>query len=231
MIDQKIDPRYQRNINALSPQEVATLHQAKVAVVGSGGLGGYIVEILARIGVHHITLIDYDVFDINNLNRQLFCEEALIGTPKVDAAQARIAKVNSHVQLTTIKEKLTPENAPTLLQGCMVVVDALDNIPSRLALATACDGLNIPLVHGSIAGWLGQVTCHYPNSGTMGKIFGHTQAERGIEKDLGNLPFTASTVASLQAAMCVKLLTGKEVPQNEILQIDLLYGDYTYIKI
>ena len=226
-----LKPRYMRNINALSTQDVLKLHNAKVCVVGVGGLGGYVVEILARIGVLNLTVVDYDVFEPNNLNRQLFSEESLLGAYKADAAVARIAKVNADVAITAVKEKLTAENAEKILTGHDVIIDALDNIQTRLMLADTCARLNIPMVHGSIAGWFGQVASIFPGDTTMQKLFGDVKAQRGIEKDLGNLPFTASTIASFQCAECVKILTEEEVVRGAILHIDLLNWQFHVIPL
>ena len=226
-----LKPRYLRNVNALSEQDVLRLHRAKVCVVGVGGLGGYIVEILARIGVLQLTVVDYDVFEPNNLNRQLFSEEGLIGAYKADAAVARIGKVNSDVTVTAVKEKLTADNAAKILAGHDVVMDALDNVQARLMLADACAALGIPMVHGSIAGWFGQVAGVFPGDITMQRLFGDVKAQRGIEKKLGNLPFTASAIASFQCAECVKILIGEEVARNIILHIDLLNWQFHTISL
>jgi len=226
-----INDRYLRNINALSVDDVLKLHNSKVCVIGGGGLGGYVVEILARIGVLNITLIDYDTFKSNNLNRQLFSEEQLLGTYKVDAAISRITKVNSTVTMNGVKEKLDENNALNILTGHDIVIDALDNIQTRLMLAKACTSLSIPMVHGSIAGWFGQVAVVFPGDEILDIIFGDVKTERGIEKELGNLPFTASIVASIQCAECVKILTGKKVERNTLLQVDLLNGEYHVVPI
>ena len=226
-----VEPRYRRNLNALSAPDMEKLHNANVCVVGVGGLGGYIVEILARIGVLHITVVDYDVFEPGNLNRQLFSEESLIGSYKADAAINRTAKINSGVTISGIKDKLSEDNAHAILTGHHVVMDALDNVQTRLMLAKVCTKLNIPMVHGSIAGWYGQVACVFPGDGTLDKIYSNKKNERGMEKELGNLPFTASAVASVQCAECVKILTGKEVANNSVLRIDLLNGEYHTISL
>jgi len=230
-LNKKIEPRYHKNLNALSENDVLKLHNSKICVVGGGGLGGYIVEILARIGVLSITIVDYDVFEDSNLNRQLFSEEPLIGKPKIIGAIERIRKVNSAVTINGVKQKLTENNAAEILAGHDVVMDALDNIKTRLMLAEACVALNTPIVHGSIAGWYGQVACIFPGDGTLNKIFGDTKAERGIEQEYGNLPFTASMVASIQCAECVKILTGKNTIRNTVLRIDLLNCEYYSIGI
>ena len=223
--------RYERNVNALSVEDVLKLHNAKVCVIGVGGLGGYVIEILARLGILNMTIVDYDVFELNNLNRQLFSKESLIGSYKVDAGAQRIAGVNSDVAINRIREKLTEDNAHEILAGHDIIIDALDNIQTRLMLAKVCTDLYIPMVHGSIAGWYGQVACVLPGDDTLEKVFGDVKAGYGIEKELGNLPFTASTVASIQCAECVKILTGKYIERNTILQIDLLNGEYHKIPL
>jgi len=221
-----VAPRYTRNMQALSGQEVAALHTKKVCVIGAGGLGGYIVAMLARIGVLHITLVDYDVFEASNLNRQLFSRESFLGMPKVEAAVQYIAEVNSAVRLIGIQEKFSEDNADDLLRGHDVVVDALDSIKTRFLLVRTCRELNIPLVHGSIAGWFGQVCSILPGDDTLEKLYRNAKEERGGEVRLGNLPFTAAAVASFQCAECVKLLLGREdLIRNAVLQVDLLDGD------
>ena len=216
------DARYSRNIKALSAAESEALREKKVCVVGLGGLGGYVVEILARIGVLNITAVDYDVFEQSNLNRQLFSTEPYLGRPKADGAVERIRQVNSAVRINPVKEKFTETSAPDILRNHDCVVDALDNIQTRLVLEDACERLNIPLVHGSIAGWYGQVASIFPGERLLRKIYKNTKTERGGEKELGNLPFTASTIASMQAAEAVKILCGRATTRNALIQIDLL---------
>ena len=227
-----VAPRYQRNIKALSVEQVQALHTKKVCVIGSGGLGGYIVEILARIGVFNITLVDFDVFDVNNLNRQLFCKEESLGKYKVDVAKERIKEVNSSVRLTTIKDKFSDENAAKILRGHDLAIDALDTINTRLLLEEHCNNLNIPMVHGSIAGWYGQVCFIAPGDDMLSKLYRDRDMEKGAETNFGNLPFTASTIASFQCAEAIKFLTNKgTLTQNSVLQIDLLSGETTRIKL
>ena len=223
--------RYSRNIRALSAAESESLRRKKVCVVGLGGLGGYIVEILARIGVLNITAVDYDVFEESNLNRQLFSTEAFLGRPKTGGAMERIAQVNSSVRLNLVKEKLGEDNAAAIVQGHDCVVDALDNIPARLILEAACEAQNIPLVHGSIAGWFGQAACIFPGDRLLHKVYKNARAEKGVEKELGNLPFTASVIASIQAAETVKILCGRQVLRNALVQVDLLDSEFNVVNL
>ncbi len=147
--------RYQRNRQAISVTQQLTLFRSRVAVIGCGGLGGYAIEQLARLGVGTIIAIDPDVFEEHNLNRQLLSTTGTLGRAKVEAAAARVTEINPAVTLIPVRDCYSPENGTELLRDAQVVVDALDSIPTRLALAETCAELGIPLVHGAIGGWLG----------------------------------------------------------------------------
>ena len=226
----RIKARYTRNIQALTAEEVQTLHRQRVCVIGCGGLGGYVVEILTRIGVGYITVADGDVFEESNLNRQLFSSEEVLGQSKAKVAVKRMKAVNSETVVRGLEVRLDAENGEEIVKGHDVVIDALDNAPTRLILADLCKALNLPLVHGGISGWYGQVCTILPGDDTMQNLYGCAPKKR--EALLGNLPFSASLVASLQCAECIKLLTGRgRLIRNELLQIDLLRGEFHPIKL
>jgi molybdopterin/thiamine biosynthesis adenylyltransferase len=200
--------RYQRNRKALSVVDQLTLFRSSVAVIGCGGLGGYVVEELARLGVGRIVVIDPDVFEEHNLNRQLYSSPANLGQAKVEAALKRVNDINPAVTLVPIPAAFSPENGAELLGGCQVAVDALDSIKVRLELADVCAVLNIPLVHGAIAGWFGHVTTQHPGDDTLQSIYRSWKSGKGVEETLGNPSFTPALVASLEVAEVCKLLTG-----------------------
>ena len=217
-----MEKRYSRNLESLSSQDMEVLHGKKVCVVGCGGLGGHIIETLARIGVLHLTVVDCDVFDESNLNRQLFCTEDSIGLPKTESVKRRIAQVNSSVQVNAVSARLEEGNALEIVAGHDLVMDALDSISARLVLVAACKQAGIPLVHGAIAGWHGQVATVFPGDETLNMLYANASDGGSLTK-LGNLPFTALAVAAIQSAEAVKILIGKEaVLKNRILLIDLL---------
>ncbi len=122
--------RYIRNEQMLSHEENLSLRKRKVAVVGCGGLGGHIIEMLARLGIGHLTLIDGDVFEPSNLNRQLLSLPDNLGKAKTAVAAERVSTVNPDLEVTTHQAFLTQDNARDLLQGHDVICDALDNISS-----------------------------------------------------------------------------------------------------
>lgn len=226
-----MDRRYERNLGALSEQEMNTLASSKICVIGCGGLGGYAIEYLGRIGVGSITAVDGDVFDETNLNRQLLSTEKLIGTPKAEAAKARMAQVNSNVSVEAVCEFFAKENAGRILTGCSVAVDALDNVEARKVLQDACEKARIPLVHGAIAGWTGQATVCMPGSRMIDELYGDSM-EKGDETEIGNLPFTAATVAAVEAAEAVKLAVGKNSElAGKLLVMDLAEHEYEIIEL
>jgi molybdopterin-synthase adenylyltransferase len=223
--------RYQRNMNALSPEENQKLKDFHVVVVGCGGLGGYIIEMLARLGIGTLTVIDGDVFDETNLNRQLLSSEKNIGTPKVEAAVQRVAQVNSQTKVNPIHGFLTAETGLEMISGKDLVFDALDNVSSRLILETLCENAGVPLVHGAIAGWFGQVAVIMPGDQTLHSILPE-DVDKGIETELGNPAFTPALVASIEVAEGMKVLLGREgVLRNKLLTIDLLSQEYEVLSL
>jgi len=223
--------RYLRNHDAISETEQATLAEKRVLVVGCGGLGGMVIECLARIGVGHLRVVDGDVFEESNLNRQLLSSTLNLGRPKTLAAQQRVMAVNPLVEVEAFQTLFTFENAAGLLAGCDVVVDALDNIPSRLLLQKAAKDAGIPLVHGAVAGWIGQVCVVQPGQDLLNLLYPAYIEPQGEEQETGTLSFTASLTASWQAAETVKLLLSKPGLHGEILELDLLMANTSRLSL
>jgi molybdopterin/thiamine biosynthesis adenylyltransferase len=224
--------RYQRNRTIITVRDQLTLFRSSVAVIGCGGLGGYIVEELARLGVGKIVVIDPDVFEEHNLNRQLFSSPENLGTAKVAAAAKRIGEINPAVNLVPIQAAFSPEYGAAMLEGCQVVVDALDSIQVRLELADVCAALDVPLVHGAIAGWYGHVTTQLPGDDTVQTIYRSWKSGKGVEQTLGNPSFTPAVVASVEVAEVCKLLLGRGTPlKGRKLIIDLLSMEMHVISL
>lgn len=216
--------RYLRNIGTLGIDGQIALLRSKVAIVGVGGLGCTIARNLARVGVGSLVLIDGDVFSEDNLNRQEFSTEDVIGRPKVNVAADEIGRINGAVEVTAIQKTVTADDLTAILPGSSVAVDALDSIPSRFALSDAAALVGVPLVHGSVAGFAGQVATIEPGAGGFSAIFGDrdTLPERGVEISLGNLPGVVGTVANLQSVEVIKILTNKgETISGRLLFMDL----------
>lgn len=215
--------RYQRNLGSLGVDGQRKLLGKKVIIVGLGGLGGYVLEELARAGVGQITGVDPDVFDETNLNRQLLCEEGNLGKEKVSEAQKHLQKINKAVEFEGFAvplDKLTDE----IWREADLVFDCLDNIGDRLKLANKCSAANVPLVHGAIAGWYGQVGVVRPGAEMLAKIY---KSHKGVEENTGTPPFTAAVAASVMAAKGIKLLIRPDsTRKEELLLFDLLEDDW-----
>ncbi len=220
--------RYRRNYGTVGIQGQIRLLESTVGVVGAGGLGGWVIEALARMGIGHLIIIDGDVFEENNLNRQACCTEATLGQPKAAAAAERASQVNGAVVTTVHHEWLTEANAVPLLHGARILVDALDSLPARIMLQAAARELRVPLVHGAIAGYTGQVMTIYPEDAGLASIYGPgPYPEHGVEAQLGNPTATPMMVAAWQVQQVVQYLTGHErgLLRNRLLLLDAQAGD------
>ena len=223
--------RYLRNHDAISEEEQAFLATKRVLVVGCGGLGGMVIECLARIGVGYLRVVDGDVFEESNLNRQLLSSTMNLGRPKTLAAQQRVMAVNPLVVVDAVQAELTVENARQLLGECDVAVDCLDNIPARLVLQEAAKEAGIPVVHGAVAGWLGRICVIQPGEDLLTLLYPEPDEMRGEERLAGTLSFTAALTASWQSAETVKLLLGKPGLQGEIIEVDLMAASVSKFTI
>ena len=222
-----MEPRYARNIPALTEEECALLRQKRVLVVGCGGLGGHIIDQLSRIGIGAIRVVDGDVFEPTNLNRQLLSDVPRLGISKAKAAADHVVRVNPDVSVETVEEFLTESNAAALVAGCDVVMDALDNIQSRKILAAACEQAKIPYVYGAISGWVAQAAVSMPGDNLIGKLF----PEEVELRDKSVLSFTPALCASMQTSLCVKLLTGRPVETGILFYFDLLNQEFETIPM
>ena len=222
-----MEPRYARNIPALTEAECQILRSKRVLVVGCGGLGGHIIDQLARIGIGFLRVCDGDVFEVSNLNRQLLSQSSLLGVPKARAAAEHVAKVNPDVHVDALEEFMTRQNVRSLMADCHIVMDALDNIPSRRLLAAACEEAGIPYVYGAIQGWVAQAAISLPGENLIEKLF-----PRDVEiRDKSVLSFTPSLCASIQTSLCVKLLVGRPVETGTIYYFDLLNQEFETIPL
>lgn len=221
--------RYLRNMKTLSAVDQIRLLESVVGIVGLGGLGGLVTETLARMGIGRFHLVDGDVFEEHNLNRQLLSAIDCLGRPKAQAAVKRIQTINPGLEVAAATTYLDPENADTLLGSCHLVVDCLDTISSRFTLQGAAKRAGIPMVSAAVAGISGHVTTIFPTDPGLETIYGpqdQSTATKGAETQLGNLAPIVNLIASLECAEVFKILLGRgQTLQNRLLVVDL--ADYT----
>ncbi len=223
--------RYVRNREILSVQDQLILAKCKVSVVGAGGLGGHVILLLARLGIGHLVVVDHDVFDESNLNRQALCNEKSLGKPKSEEAAKIVGSVNPGVDVTSFNVSLEPSSVDKILAGSHVVVDCLDNVPDRFLLEKASKNLKIPLVHGALAGFEGQLMTIFPDDPGLKNIYGKVDEGASVNRSkspesvLGVPAPTPSLMATLQAMEVLKIILKRgRIFRNILLHVDMEAG-------
>ena len=211
------------------------LKASKVLLIGAGGLGSPLALYLAAAGVGRIGIVDFDIVDSTNLQRQVLHSSDDVGKPKLNSAKARIQAINPHVEVRTYETQLTSENALEILKGYDVVADGTDNFPTRYLVNDACVLLGIPNVYGSIFRFEGQASvfstldgpcyrCLYPEPPPPGLV--PSCAEGGV---LGVLP---GIVGTIQANETIKLLLGiGKSLAGRLLLFDALALEFREMKL
>ena len=229
-----IPERYQRNLGVVSPSEQVKLLQSKVAIIGAGGLGGTVLELLTRMGIGQLMIADKDIIGDSNLNRQILSKETNLGQSKTEVAVKRVKEINSSIEITGHSVFINSDNVEKIIEDAEVVVDALDNLPVRFMLQKACRELNIPLVHGAIAGFNGQLTTIFPEDKGLELIYGTDRdlPEHGSEVELGAPTMIPAIIASLEAQEAVKILLKRgKLFRNRLLYIDIEEGTMEILKL
>lgn len=214
--------------------EQVKLLQSKVAIIGAGGLGGTVLELLARMGIGKLIVADKDIMGDSNLNRQILSTETNLGQSKTEVAVKRVKEINSSVEIIGHPVFINSDNIKKIIEGAEVVVDALDNLPSRFVLQKACRNLKIPLVHGAIAGFNGQLTTIFPEDKGLELIYGSDRdlPEHGSEAELGAPTVTPALIASLEAQEVVKILLKRgKLFRNRLLYLDIEEGTVEILNL
>lgn len=217
-----------RNQPTISDADQRRLAACTAVVVGCGGIGGYALEFLVRLGVGGIRVIDGDSFDRTNLNRQILCTVKTIGEPKVEAAVDRARSINPEVRIEGVHATLDTLNAVELVRGADVAVDALDNAASRVVLEAACAKVKVPLVHAAVRGKVAQLAVVHPGEMTLARLYqatGSWAADAASSEDVppsSCLSFTPPLAASFEISEALKVMLEQErgIGSGEVLLVD-----------
>ena len=206
--------RYARHISLpdVGIEGQRLINKSRILVIGAGGLGSPVLLYLAAAGVGEIGIIDDDLVDLSNLQRQIIHAESNIGTSKVESAKAQILSINSTIKITTWNTRLSPDNAQEILTGWDIVIDGTDNIPTRYLVDDICKLNQIPWIYGSIYRFEGQASvfnfeggpCYrdlFPEPPPSNAI--PSCAEGGV---FGVLP---GVIGSIQATEAIKIIINK----------------------
>ncbi len=220
------DELFARNQGALTLKQQQTLYNSHVVVVGCGGLGGYVIEQLVRIGVGRVDVFDPDVFTVSNCNRQLNALTATLGCNKAEIAALRARSIHP---LTTVVawaldfRDLPQEDWP----AADAVIDCLDSIEARRDLARLCGEKKQPLVHGAVNAWWGQVGVQLPGDDLLTRLYPDRVPRSSSTSSPSVLVCTVVVVAGLQVSETVKLLLGQPSSlRNNWMHIDLKHADF-----
>lgn len=227
--------RYSRQImlEEIGYQGQLKLRSAKICVVGVGGLGNPITTRLVAMGIGKLRIIDRDVIELSNLHRQTMFDESDVGQVKVEVAAKKLQKLNPDVEIESLPISINDYTAIDAVEGCDVVIDALDSVNARYALNKACVEKNIPFVTGAAVGVSGQAFTIIPGkSACYSCMFPALDEESmptcSIE---GVHPSILSIVGGIEVAEAVKIILGKNPSlSDKILHIDLETLDFTMTR-
>jgi molybdopterin-synthase adenylyltransferase len=207
--------RYQRQL-LVDGWDQERLKNARVLVVGVGGLGGISASYLAAAGVGHLRICDSDSVEMSNLNRQILFTSDDIGKPKASVAAKRLLTQNPEIEIEVILDKLTETNASELASGCNLIIDGLDNHSDRLKLNRASSDLKIPFVYGAVNEWLGQLSLFDPpQTACLACLLPEELPVPKPTPVFGALP---GVIGSLQSTIALRyLITGENPVSNTLL--------------
>jgi len=211
------------------------LKAASVLLIGAGGLGSPLAMYLAAAGIGRIGLVDYDVVDYTNLQRQIIHGTKDVGRPKLESAKARILDINPHVQVDTYQVPLTSANALEIFAPYDVIIDGTDNFPTRYLTNDACVLLGKPNVYGSIFRFEGQLSVFYAQEGPCYRCLFPEPPPPGLVPSCaegGVLGILPGTVGAMQATEAIKLILGiGESMIGRLLLYDALNMEFTEVKL
>ena len=209
------------------------LKSARVCVIGAGGLGAPVLQYLAGAGVGHITVVDDDVVELRNLQRQVLFGHSSIGHSKAEAAAQRLRDLNELISIEPVGRRVTASSAASIFDGHDLVVDAVDNLPTRLVTADACQSLDIPFVWGAVQAVNGQVSVFWERLGLgLRDLFPRPPAEMPKLDDVGVLGPMTGWVGSVMATECLKVIMGIGEPLvGRVMFIDTLGARVTELPL
>ena len=226
-----------RQMSIVTRSEQERFKDAKITVIGCGGIGGETIEMLARMGIGELVLVDEDAFDLSNLNRQTLASIADLGLDKNAVAAEKVRLINPYVTVTSYNEHVDQSNIDKIIGDSDIVIDALDNVLTRVIVSRKAKEKGIPYIHGAIHGTLGQITVFLPNSEksyeemfnlpSVGKELNDETIDdlknvtSGVPPVIGPTP---NLIGCLEAMEAYKIITGvgKVTVAPKILTFDLL---------
>jgi adenylyltransferase/sulfurtransferase len=232
MLTAKELERYDRQIMiyGFGKEGQEKLKKAKAFIAGAGGLGSPVTIYLAAAGIGTIRIADHDRVELSNLNRQVLHWEENIGRRKVDSAAAKLGKFNTGIKIETISDTITEANVLQLVADSDLIVDAMDNLPTRYLLNRAAIKKGIPFFHGAVYGFEGRAMTVIPGKSACLNCLYHGAT---VPKEkFPVIGVTPAVIGCIQATEVIKYLVGQgELLTNRLLNYDALRMKFTEFKI
>jgi molybdopterin/thiamine biosynthesis adenylyltransferase len=222
MLSDNEKKRYSRQIRLFGEDGQERLLRTSVFIAGAGGLGSVISLYMAAAGFGRIRICDCDTVELSNLNRQILHGNADVGRAKAQSAYESLTGINPEIEVEALLETISEDNIDQLLQGCDIIMDAMDNFPVRYLLNRAALQRKIPLFHGAISGYQGQATTIIPGKTACLACIFPRAPPASVFPALGS---TCGVIGSIQVTEAVKYVTGAgKLLENRLLFWDGLNG-------
>lgn len=226
--------RYSRHIIMEEVGEAGQekMKNAKVLVIGAGGLGSPVLFYLAAAGIGTLGIMDDDVVSESNLQRQILYDSLCIGEPKVEVAVRKLQALNPYCHIIPMGQRLTADNSRQIISNYDIVVDATDNLSSRYIINDACVECQKPFVYGSICEFEGQVSVfNYQGGPHYRDLYEYHEGITCFRQPLGVIGALPGTIGSIQASEVIKMILGKkDTLSGKLLLINLLKGSFRTIS-
>ena len=217
-----------RQMSIVTRSQQERFKEAKIAVIGCGGIGGQTIEMLARMGVGQLNLVDEDAFDLSNLNRQTLASIKELGLSKSKVAKEKVRLINPYVKVNCFEETVTKENVDKIIGECDIVIDALDNVKTRVIVSRAAENKKIPFIQITVFSADKDINYetmfNLPSKDkdlTENVLNDLSSVTSGVPPVIGPTP---NLIGCLEAMEAFKIMTGvgKVTQAPEILTFDLL---------
>lgn len=209
------------------------LAEAKVLLIGAGGLGAAAGFYLGAAGVGTIGIVDSDKVEISNLQRQIWHFTGDIGKPKVSSAKNKLKKLNPELKIKTYPEKITAKNIKKIISDYDIVLDCTDNFATKFVINDGCVALEKPFVHAGVNRFVGQCLTYLPGATCYRCVFGDLPQTAAVEPSkLGIVGSMAGLIGTIQATEAIKYIIGQgEILTNKLLTVDLLTLEFRKIEL
>jgi adenylyltransferase/sulfurtransferase len=229
MLSERDAERYERQIRIFGKEGQEKLKNARVFIGGAGGLCGAISLYLAAAGIGRLRIVDRDTVQLSNLNRQILYTDGDLGKGKPGCARERLKSVNPNTEVEAVTETISEQNINDLVASFDVIVDAMDNFPTRYLLNRAAQAQNIPLFHGAVERFYGQATTVIPGKTACLRCIFPTAPPPSSFPIIGSF---CGIIGSIQAAEVIKYITGiGKLLENKLLMLDGLNSTIEQIDV